>query len=290
MKKEKEIRLSVVLAVFNEGDRLDSCLASVKDIADEIIIVDGGSTDNTLPIAQKHGAQIIETDNPPMFHINKQKALEAAHGEWILQLDADEHVSKELSENIRAVVNGTYIAELTSKQMQLFDRHMRVLEQRDGQIGSGIGEVVAYMVPRLNFFLGGWLRHGGVYPDGVVRLVQKGKAWFPCKDVHEQIHVEGKVAWLASDLLHYADPNFSRYLLRANRYTSLTADTMVKEHVSRSLPSMIHYMFIKPLAVFLSLYIRHKGFLDGFPGFIWALFSGFHYPMAYMKYWEKTRE
>lgn len=290
MKKQQDIGLSVVLAVMNEGDRLASCLDSVKDLADEIVIVDGGSTDDTVRVAQRYGALIIETDNPAMFHINKQKALEAAHGTWILQLDADEHVSKDLAELIRAVVREQPIPEPSPKKKRLFDRHMRALEQRDGVIGSKTGEIVAYMIPRLNFFLGGWLRHGGVYPDGVIRLVKKGKAWFPCKDVHEQIHVEGRVVWLPADLLHYADPSFSRYLMRANRYTSLTADTMEKEHVSRSLPSMVHYMVLKPLAVFLSLYIRHKGFTDGFPGFIWALFSGLHFPMAYMKYWERTRE
>ena len=98
-------KLSVVLAVFNEQENLGKCLDSVKDLADEIIIVDGGSSDRTVEIAKSYGAKVIETNNPPIFHINKQKALELATNQWILQLDADERVSKKLLNEIEEVIN-----------------------------------------------------------------------------------------------------------------------------------------------------------------------------------------
>ena len=93
-------RLSVVLAVYNEEGNLKDCLVSIKDVANEIVIVDGGSTDKTVEIAESFKAKIIETDNPPIFHINKQKALEAATYDWILQLDADERTSGKLNDEI----------------------------------------------------------------------------------------------------------------------------------------------------------------------------------------------
>lgn len=276
--------ISVVLAVFNEEKTLEQCLQSVVGFADEIVLVDGGSTDKTLEIAQRFHAKIIRTTNPPMFHINKQKAIDAAQGEWILALDADEVVSAALAKEIQNIARGAHINTPTPN---LFLRHQQIIEARDGAVGTQDGEVVAYFVPRLNYFLKGWLRHGGVYPDGVIRLFQRGKAHFPCKNIHEQPVIQGKVGWLHHDLLHYADPTFQRYLMRANRYTSLTAEALLRDRIGTGPSVIFHYMFIKPVSVFLSLYLRHKGILDGFPGFVWALFSGLHYPIAFMKYWEK---
>src|SRR5258706_6741131 len=97
--------LSVVLATFNEEKNLPDCLSSVRDLADEISIVDGSSTDKTVEIAKSFGAKVTVTDNPPIFHINKQKALEQATKEWILQLDADERVSPDLSREIKHVIS-----------------------------------------------------------------------------------------------------------------------------------------------------------------------------------------
>ena len=99
------MKLSVVLATFNEESNIGDCLSSVKDIADEIIIVDGSSTDKTVEIAKSFGARVVVTENHPIFHINKQKALDLAKNIWVLQLDADERVTKKLSEEILKVVN-----------------------------------------------------------------------------------------------------------------------------------------------------------------------------------------
>src|SRR5476651_1126745 len=103
----KNSTLSVVLATFNEEKNLPDCLDSIKNITNEIIIVDGSSTDNTVAIAKKYGAHVIVTDNPPIFHINKQKALKMAKNDWVLQLDADERVSAELAKEITKIISMT---------------------------------------------------------------------------------------------------------------------------------------------------------------------------------------
>ena len=122
-------KISVVLATFNEEKNLPACLESVKGLADEIIIVDGTSTDKTVEIAKKYGAKITITDNPPIFHINKQKAIDMATKDWILQLDADERVTPELAKEIKKTVSDT-------------------------------SALNGYWIPRKNYFLGRFLLCG----------------------------------------------------------------------------------------------------------------------------------
>ncbi len=283
-------KISVVLATRNEEANIGECLESVKNIADEIIVVDEYSTDKTEEIAKKYGARVYKEPHHDIFHVTKEKALSLAKGDWILQLDADERVTKTLAEEIRDVVemsDGEVKARKPKdpNKWRLFMRHQRLVEQRDGKVGKETGEVVAFFIPRINIFLGEPLIHAGVYPDGVIRLVKKGEAHFPAKSVHEQIRVDGEISWLFNDLEHYDSPTFTRYLARANRYTSLTAAEFREERVPKNVPTLLYYSFVKPLFVFLRLYIRTKGFLDGMRGFVWSLFSAFHYPIAYFKYW-----
>jgi len=290
-----KIKLSVTLATFNEEENLGRCLDSVKTIADEIIIVDGSSTDSTRTIAKKFGAKITKTSNKPIFHINKQQAVDQARGEWILALDADEEVSKNLATEIKKIIEMTEeeirlrkvkASETDQKKWQLFERHQNLLAKRDGAFNQSAKETVAFFIPRVNVFLGHQMRHTGVYPDGVIRLFKKDKASFPAKSVHEQIQVEGRVDWLTHDLLHYDSPTFEKYLKRANRYTDLTAQELNSQQVSINLWNSLYYLIVKPKLIFLSLFVRHKGFLDGFAGFVFSLMSGIHWAVAYMKYWE----
>jgi len=243
--------LSVVLATYNEEKNLPRCLESVSKLADEIIIVDGQSTDDTVKIAKKFKVKVISTTNKPNFHINKQMAIEAATGDWILQLDADEPVSPELAHEITSVI--------ISKS-----------------------DINGYWLPRLNYFLSRPLTKGGQYPDYTLRLYRRGKGHLPAKDVHEQAVVDGKVGYLKSDLLHYGTPDFENYLLRFNRYTSLIASQLNN-------PGLFDYLIVKPLVEFIKLYFRHRGYIDGFPGFVFALFSGLRFPVAYIKYWQITK-
>ncbi|HWY80312.1 MAG TPA: glycosyltransferase family 2 protein [Candidatus Sulfotelmatobacter sp.] len=280
-------QLTVALAVFNEEKNLEACLASVKDIAQEIVVVDGSSTDQTVAIAKRFGARVLVTNNPPIFHINKQKAIDMAKSEWILQLDADERVSPELAKEIMQMISmsdneiALYQEKLTKRK--LFLRHQKLLEKRDGHIGTKDGPYAAFFIPRLNYFLGRYMRYGGVYPDGVIRLIRKGKAYLPCKDVHEQMAVEGRVGWLEHDLYHIDSPTFSRYLERNKRYINLLAKELQKDKKNTTLFAPVEYLIVLPIRWFLLTYLRHKGFRDGWPGFVFSFFSALRFPRAYLK-------
>jgi len=283
-------KLSVVLATRNEEENIGACLKSIKDIADEIVIVDELSTDKTCEIARKYGAKVYKVKHEPIFHKTKQKALDKATGDWILQLDADERVTPVLAKEIKEVIEMSPSLlkqrKAGTKKQKLFERHQRIIEKRDGKIGRSTGEIVAFFLPRLNLFLGKPLIHAGVYPDAAIRLVKKGKAHFPAKSVHEQMEIDGEVAWLFNDLEHHDSPTFKRYFERMNRYTDLHAADLAREKTTKNIFILLFYSTAKPLFVFLKLYIRHKGFLDGVRGFLWSLFSALHYPIAFFKYWQ----
>jgi len=260
---DKQPKPSVALAVYNEESNLADCLKSIKDIANEIVIVDGESNDKTVVIAKQFGAQVITTSNKPNFHINKQMAIDACNGDWILQLDADERVSSMLAAEIQKTIS----ADLSA---------------------GAEAQADAYYLKRRNYFLGRWMNKGGMYPDPVIRLFRKGKAKLPQASVHELMEVSGTLKWLQNDLLHIADPSFVRYLLRSNRYTTLTASDWEKEgKLGTDTWSIIKHMLLKPAWRFLEIYIRHKGFQDGFPGFVFAWYSGLHLATSYVKYWER---
>jgi len=254
--ESSKIRLSVALATLNEERSLGNCLDSVKGLADEVVVVDGLSSDRTVEIAKFFGAKVIVTDNKPIFHINKQQAIDECQGEWILQLDADEVVTPELAEEIRQVV------------------------EKDTDLP------VAYWIKRKKMFLGRWIKKGGQYPDPVIRLFRRKKAFLPCKSVHEQMVIEGEISWLKNPMLHFPTPSFSVYITKDNRYSTLTALQMKEKNLSLGLFDSMIQIILTPLKVFLSIYIWHKGFLDGFPGFVFALYSGLHQMTAYIKYWE----
>ena len=254
--ESSKIRLSVALATFNEERSLGNCLDSVKGLADEVVVVDGSSSDRTVEIAKFFGAKVIITDNKPIFHTNKQQAIDECRGEWILQLDADEVVTPELAEEIKKVVE------------------------------QNIELPVAYWVKRKKMFLGRWIKKGGQYPDPVIRLFRKRKAYLPCQSVHEQMVVDGEIGWLENHLIHLPTPSFSVYITKDNRYSTLSALEMKNNDLSLGLVTSIRYFILKPFKTFSSIYFLHKGFLDGFPGFVFALYSGFHHASAYVKYWE----
>lgn len=282
-------KLSVVIATRNEEENISRCIKSVEGVADEIIIFDEFSTDNTVEIARKLGAKVYSVPHQDNFHITKQKALEKAKNEWILQLDADESVSPELFKELIYLLKLTQIEVnqlkiRNPKKVKLFLKHQELIEKRDGVAGSADGDIVAFFLPRVNMFLGYPLRYGGVYPDGVIRLVKNGFARFPQKSVHEQIHVDGRVFWLENDLLHFDSPTLSRYFLRLNRYTDLNVTDFKNRKLPKNIINFVNFTLVKPIYTFLNIYFRHKGFKDGVPGFLWAFFSSTHFPIAYFKY------
>lgn len=248
-------KLSVAIATFNEEKNIKDCLESVRQLVDEIVVVDGSSTDKTCEIAKKYTNKVIVTTNKPMFHINKNLAIDNCTGDWILQLDADERVSQGLKNEI-----------------------LQVIDSNPQEAG--------FAIKRKNYFLGKFLKKGGQYPDSVIRLFRRGKGRLPEKSVHEQVEIQGKVGWLKNDLIHIAYPSFFNYLHRSNRYTTHDAVKMLKGEIKVAKPEFLQYFLIKPFATFLNIYIRHKGFLDGFAGFVFATFSSLHHVTTYIKYKE----
>ena len=274
--ESKKITLSVAIAVYNEEKNIQACLVSVADIADEIIIVDGGSTDKTVELARKFTEKIIQTDNPAIFHINKQKALDACEGEWILQLDADEVVTSELKQEIGSLI---FDHGLSNNNIQ----EKSTIQNHPSTIHHPLSKFNGYYIPRRNYFWGHFMKKGGQYPDAVIRLVRNRKAHFPCKSVHEQIAVDGEVETLLSPMEHYTYMTRVDYWKKADTYTTLTAKEIAKS-TEPSIVVFFQYCLIKPLIIFLSIYVRHKGFVDGLTGFEFALYSALHFPMAYFKF------
>lgn len=254
------MQLSIVIATYNEEKNIKACLDSVTNLADEIIVVDGQSKDKTREIAKELGAKVFQVSNKPIFHLNKQLAVDKASGKWILQLDADEQISPELAQEIKIIIN------------------------------KKTSEFNGCYLPRKNFFLKRFLTKGGQYPDYVIRLFKNGKGKFPCQSVHEQIVINGPVGYLHHPIIHWSDRTFSRYLTRFNRYTSLDAGLLFRQKIRPGIFMGINYFIFKPTAWFLSTYFRHKGFVDGLPGFIFSLMSSLRFPIIYLKFWELCHE
>jgi glycosyltransferase involved in cell wall biosynthesis len=257
-KNRTSVTISAAIATFNEENNIVDCINSLKKLSKDIVVVDGQSKDRTVELATSLGARVISAPNNPMFHINKNLAIKNCKGDWILLLDADERLSDELTDEIK-----------------------RTIKSKPKENG--------FWLNRSNWFLGGYLKKGGAYPDPVIRLFKNGKGILPEVSVHEQVSIKGDVGQLESNLIHFADPSFERYLTRANRYTDQTAAEFHEKNLQINTLSNVYYMIFKPIIIFLKLYIRHKGYQDGFRGFVWALFSASHFYYAYTKYISKQK-
>lgn len=253
----KKLSLSVVLATRNEESNIGQCLDSVKDLADEIIVADEESNDKTTDVVKKYSVKIISVPHQQNFHITKNIAIDAAKGDWILQLDADEVVSPELAKEIKEI--------LTKRSM------------------LNANPYNGYWINRKNWFVSKFLTKGGQYPDSTLRLYRRGMGHLPAKDVHEQAVVDGPVGHLKNDLLHYRDTSFEKYLDGFNRYSSFIAS---QQKFKFGIFQTLYYLCIKPIFIFIKIFIRHRGYVDGFPGFVFALYSGLIYPVAYIKFWQ----
>lgn len=273
--------LSIVLATYNEEKNIKLALDSavIRTIADEIIVVDGCSSDKTREIAKSLGAKVIKTTNKPNFHINKQMAMDEAKGDLVLQLDADEVVDEKL---------GSFISELKREieNLKKVESKSDTKNQTNWTKEWQKNNPVAWEIPRKNLFLGSWLKKGGQYPDPVIRLYINGFARLPQKDVHEQMEVDGKIGWAQGHLFHYANPTFSDYLRKFNTYTSFKAQQLSDAGLRINLFNSINYIIFKPIKTFLQLFIRHRGYVDAIPGFVFAVMSGLHHLFAYLKLWE----
>jgi len=240
------MKLSVIIITLNEESNIRDCLESVK-FADEIIVVDAGSSDRTVEIARSYTDRIF-TPGWLGYSAAKEFALARARGEWILWIDADERVSEELKREILEAIDNP-------------------------------GKIVAFAFPRKSFFLNRWIRHSGWYPDYVIRLFKAGYGRFSSSLVHEGVMVDGALGRLKNPILHYTYPTLEKYFQKFNNYTTLAAQDL------RMRGEKFSYfkLFFHPCAKFFKMYIQKLGFLDGVEGFILAVFSAFYVFVKYAK-------
>ncbi|HJU67722.1 MAG TPA: glycosyltransferase family 2 protein [Gemmatimonadaceae bacterium] len=242
--------LSAVLIVHNEAAHLDACLASVREIADEIVVLDDGSTDGTVSIARQHGAR-VEVRPFDDFGRQKQAALEKATGTWILSIDADERVTAPLAREIAQVI--------------------RRDDAADG-----------YWLRRTMTYLGRRLRFGGAGSEWILRLARRERARFAPLAVHEHLIVDGRTERLSGGLDHLKYRSLREHVDTINRYTELAARR--KREAGRRF-SMAH-VFRIPWEMFSRLVLR-LGFLDGRAGVIHAAMAAFYAFMQYAKLWRE---
>jgi glycosyltransferase involved in cell wall biosynthesis len=233
---------------------LESVEALVRDGKGEIIVVDSGSTDGTVEIARSYGAKVF-AEPWKGFAAQKNSAMAKASMDWVLQLDADEPLEPELVSEMEVAL----------------------------QVGS---TVMGFWIPRKNFFLGRWIRHGGFYPDPKLRLVRRGAGRFEEHGAHPTMKVSGPTGRLSHALLHHAYPTLRGYIDHMNSYSSMGAEVAVAQgHLSFSLANIA----IRPLLTFIYNYFIRLGFLDGREGLLLHFYHAAYVSWKYAKAWETSR-
>jgi len=241
------MKISAVLITFNEADRLESALKSVEGIADEIVIVDSHSTDETDKIALKHTDRFFRREWTN-YADQKNYANSLAAFPWILSLDADERLSPELRQEI-----------------------LRLKEEDPA--------TSAFSVPRQAYYLGRWIRHSGWYPDRKIRLFRKDEASWAGEFVHESLEVEGDVKKLQGILQHFTYRDLSDQIRRVDTYSGLGAQKLYAGQKR----CRWHHLTVLPFFSFLRTYIWKAGFLDGPAGFVIAVMQGYGVFVRYAK-------
>jgi hypothetical protein len=249
--------LSVAIVTLNEEHNIPRTLASAQ-WADEIIVVDSGSTDRTVEIARSYSAKVIARPWPG-FAAQKNFAIAQCTSAWVLTLDADEELTPELQQEIRALI-------------------------------ATQPPVDAFYLRRRNLFLNRWIKHGGFYPDAKLRLFRRGTAQFEDRPVHETIAHTGPTATLQGDLIHHAYPTLATYIEHMDRYSTLGAEILItKGRTSASPLAFLANIWLIPQLTFQWNYIVRLGFLDGREGLLLHLYHAVYTSWKYAKAWEKSR-
>lgn len=241
-----EVQATATIITLNESSNITECVRSVS-FFDEVLVIDSGSTDDTVALARAAGATVI--DNPwPGFGPQKQFALEHARNDWVFSLDADERVSAELRESISRLFETTPAAD-------------------------------GYSVNRRNHFMGRALRHGEGYPDWCLRLFNRTRACWSTDPVHEKVELNGRVDRLDGDLEHYSEESLAEYLEKQNQYTTIQARHLYSIGRRASLAKLL----FSPVFRFVKFYLIRLGFLDGVPGLVHILIGCFNSFYKYAK-------
>ena len=242
------MRLSVILITRNEAHRLPACLASVS-FAEEVVVVDQGSTDGTPGLAASLGAHVMQTDDWPGFGPQKNRALDQATGDWVLSIDADEQVTPALRASIEQAI--------------------------------ARADCDAYALNRRSSYCGQWINHSGWYPDRIVRLFRRGTARFSDDLVHEAVRTQGRVGQLQGDLLHESIDDFEGVLDKINRYSTASAHALDARGVRGSVGKAVRH----GIWAFVRTYLIRRGFLDGRMGLALAVSNAQGTYYRYLKLW-----
>lgn len=249
--------ISVVITTFNEARKLKSCLESVKNFAEEIVIVDMGSTDDTESVCKAFGATVFPHKLVPFVELVRNFAVSKTSGDWILVLDPDERIQEELKVELKEV----------AKQKRY----------------------VAVNIPRKNIFFGRWIRHTNWWPDRHVRFFKKGKVKWSNK-IHIYPKVNGEILQLPKDesvaTIHYGYDSIKQFIGRQNRYSTFEAE----QRYDRGERFSFFNFFWFPTREFLVRYIKHEGFLDGFHGFSLTFLMMVYKLEVLIKLWEKGQK
>jgi len=294
--------LSVVIISHNEEANIGRTLASVQPlVADgkgEIIVVDSGSTDRTVEIAKSFGAKVF-IEEWKGYAAQKNSAIDKAGEGWTLSLDADESLEPALIEELLFLYPSTAVAadlsqrfdrvrRMTYLSTRKIRRKVRAIAKAQGDPGSFFVGFTGFLIPRKNFFLGRWIKHGGFWPDQKLRLFKKGMARFEDRLVHEDARlIEGISPQLKGALIHHSYPTLADYIDHMNRYSSLGAEMAVaKGHRGFSLFNIV----VRPIATFIYNYFFRLGFLDGREGLLLHLYHAVYVSWKYAKAWELARK
>jgi glycosyltransferase involved in cell wall biosynthesis len=248
------VALSVTIITRDEESNIRRTLESVR-WADEIIVLDSGSTDGTVAICREYTDKVF-VQAWLGFSAQKNAAIDRATGAWVLSLDADEPVEPALADEIRAII-------------------------------ASPGAYDGYRIPRKTFFLGKQIVHGGWYPDYNLRLFKRGKGKFEERAVHEAVRVSGAVGHTKNAILHYAYPDLASYVSSINKYSSLAVDVMAEKGIGPVKRSWFIILF-RPVGTFLWKYVVRLGFLDGKHGLVLNLYHAVYVFIKYSKAWERT--
>ncbi len=241
-------KLSVTIITLNEGKNIRDALESVK-WADEIVVVDSGSTDETVEICREYTDKVFH--NPWPGHIaQKNFAIDKASYRWIFSIDADERVTPALAEEIKETLKAP---------------------DADG-----------YAVPRHVFYLGQWINHSGWYPDYKVRLFRRDRGRWGGINPHDRVIIDGVVRRLRSDLLHYSFQDIAHHIRTMNSFTSIAA----MEYYKRGRNTGFMDILLRPAFAFIKSFVLKQGFRDGLPGFVISVTAAYHVFIKYVKLWE----
>jgi glycosyltransferase involved in cell wall biosynthesis len=270
--------LSVVIITYNEEANIARTLESVqplvRDGRGEIIVVDSGSIDRTVEIAKSFGAKVF-IEKWKGFAAQKNLAIDKAGGDWILSLDADEEVDRDL-QSLIGHVTPEWKPHPRKELLEAFGFPMATPDTN------------GYWMRRRNKFMGRWMEHGGLWPDPKLRLFRRRTGRFEDRLVHEDIAVEGKIGTFRDGaLIHYSYPTLSDYIDHMNRYSSLGAEMEVaKGKVRFSIANIV----LRPILTFIYNYILRLGFLDGREGLLLHLYHAVYVSWKYAKAWELSRK